>query len=202
MLRRIDPVAATIAQACRGLADAGAVGTMHRPAREPGQQRALDLLLQIEHQIVTIADQYAAESRGFTPGRAVEDLVPPATQRDRDDAIDTAMHGEQRRKSFLGDPVDRDAGTMSPDVVHDRQSMHDVAERRWSDDQHAAHRMRLTRIAADDAACALLAAGRRMTCRCVARRMGRPPSHAASETLLPRRPTRCPIFSPACPCLN
>src|SRR6185312_8253434 len=46
MLRRIDPVAATIAQACRGLADAGAVGTMHRPAREPGQQRALDLLLQ------------------------------------------------------------------------------------------------------------------------------------------------------------
>jgi hypothetical protein len=38
------------------------------------------------------------------------------------------MHGEQRRKSFLGDPVDCDAGTMSPDVVHDRQGMHDVAE--------------------------------------------------------------------------
>ena len=70
MLCRIDPVAVTVAEARRGLADAGAVGTVHRPAREPRQQRALHLLLQIEHQIVTIAGQRAAESRGLAPGRA------------------------------------------------------------------------------------------------------------------------------------
>ena len=50
MLRRIDPVRATIGPARRGLADAGAIGAVHRPAREPRHQRALDLLLQIEHQ--------------------------------------------------------------------------------------------------------------------------------------------------------
>ena len=49
MLRRIDPVAATVGPARRGLADAGAIGPVHRPAREPRQQRAFDLLLQIEH---------------------------------------------------------------------------------------------------------------------------------------------------------
>src|SRR5204863_2092058 len=108
MLYRIDPVAATVAEARRGLAYAGAVGPVHRAAREPRQQRALDLLLQIEHQVVTIAGQREAESRGLAPGRALEHLVTPAAQRDRNDAVDTAMHCKQRRKSFLGDPVDRD----------------------------------------------------------------------------------------------
>ena len=34
--------------------------------------------------------------------------MPPATQRNRNDAVDAAMHDEKRSKSFLGDPVDRD----------------------------------------------------------------------------------------------
>ena len=59
MLRRIDSVAMTVGEACRGLADAGPVGPVDRAARDPRQQRALELLLQIENPVVALACQRA-----------------------------------------------------------------------------------------------------------------------------------------------
>jgi hypothetical protein len=49
---------------------------------------------------------------------------------------------------------------MPADIVHDGQRVHDVAERRWADDQGATHPLRLMRIAARDAKGTLMASVR------------------------------------------
>jgi hypothetical protein len=66
------------------------------------------------------------------------------------------MHRNQRNECFLGDPVDRDARAVPADIVHDGQRMHDVAKRRWADDQGTTHPLRLMRIAARDATATLM----------------------------------------------
>src|SRR6202023_503133 len=53
MLAWWDAVLASISQRRGRLADARAIGPMHRTTRERADQRALDLFLQVQHDVVT-----------------------------------------------------------------------------------------------------------------------------------------------------
>ena len=52
------------------------------------------------------------------------------------DCADPRIQSDQRRKGFLGDPVDRQGGVVGLRVGDQSQRMHDIAERRRTHDQH------------------------------------------------------------------
>ena len=145
------------------------------PAREPRQQRALDLLLQIEHR--DRSDRARARGGKLPASRQVarvESLVAPAPQRDGNDAVARRdACATSAANGFLGDPVDRDAGPMSPD---DRARSASACTMSPSDEGRMIS-ARLIGYASCGSRQAMPpvrdAAGRRMDCRCVARRMGR-----------------------------
>ncbi len=114
-------------------------GPCRGPAREPRQIRALDLLLQVEHGDVGVATQFAPERRGLAPRRRVERMVPPAAERDRNHAPDSAIERDERCEGVLGDPVDRKLRAMLADVGDERERVDDVAQRRRPHDEHSAH---------------------------------------------------------------
>ena len=70
MLPRFDAVGMTIEQRSHRLTHTRPIRTVHRTAREPGDQRAFDLLLQIDDGIVAIARQFVPECADLAPRRA------------------------------------------------------------------------------------------------------------------------------------
>ncbi len=129
MLLRVDAVGVAIKQRGRRLTDGAAMRPVHRPARKPGDQRTLDLLLQIDDRVVTIVDKFASKHFHLAPGRVREHASAPAAQGDGDDAADAAVQAHQRGKRLLGDPVDNQVPAMPVQIMHDRQGVHDVAQR-------------------------------------------------------------------------
>ena len=70
MLPRIDAVGMAVEQRGHRLAHARPIRAVHRAAREPGDQRAFDLLLQIDDRIVAFANEFMAECAKLAPRRA------------------------------------------------------------------------------------------------------------------------------------
>ena len=138
MLIAVDRMMGVVRERGNGLTDARAVGAVPHAARHARDQRALDLFLQIEHGRIFLAPQRSPERREFAPRRNGEGTLPPAAQRDRNDAPDARMELQQRNESGLGDPVDRELGAVCPHVGDDGQRMDDVAERRRAYDEDCA----------------------------------------------------------------
>ena len=98
-----------------------------------------ELLLQIDHRVVALVLELAAKRTELLPRRTRERAVAPAPQRDRDDPAHTPVEPHQRNKRLFDHPVDRDSWTMRMQVVHDRQRVHDITQRRRTNDQSAGH---------------------------------------------------------------
>ena len=141
MLIGVDRVMHVVGERRDGLPDAGAVRAVPHAARHPGDQRPLDLFLQVEHRRVFLAAQRTPERPELAPGRRREEMVPPVSQCDGNDAPDARVQFDQRHESGLGHPVDRQIRTVRPDVGDERERVDDVAERRWAHDQDRAHAM-------------------------------------------------------------
>ncbi len=107
---RVDRVVHVVGERRERLADARAVGAVPRAAREPRDQRALHLLLQIEHRVVArrAADRArnAAISRHVAARTACRRQRRSATGITRRTPGSSATSGGER---LLGDPVDRRA---------------------------------------------------------------------------------------------
>src|SRR5262249_61426245 len=100
MLLRIDAMTMTIEHRDHGLAHAFPIRTVHRSAGERGDERALDLLLKIEHGVVALSRDLAAEAREFAPRRTREKIVAPAPQSDRNRAAHAAIQANEIRERF------------------------------------------------------------------------------------------------------
>src|SRR6516165_1759597 len=70
VLLRIDAIAMAIEECRRALTYARAVRPVHRPAREPRDQRTFDLLLQVDHGVVSLVLELAMKASQLEPGRA------------------------------------------------------------------------------------------------------------------------------------
>src|SRR5207247_296648 len=97
-----------------------------------------ELLLQVDHDIVTRELELAAEGAKLAPGAAHKHAPAPATQSEWNNAAYAAIERDQRSKLLLGNPVDLDTGTMPLEVMHDRQRMHDIPQRRRAYDKRLA----------------------------------------------------------------
>src|SRR5204862_7806180 len=95
-------------------------------------------LLQVDHDIVRRELELAAEDAELAPGAAHKHGPAPAAQREWNDAAYAAIERDQRSELLLGNPVDLDTGTMTLEVVHDRQRMHDIHQRPRAYDQRLA----------------------------------------------------------------
>ena len=116
-----------------------AVRAVARAVRQQCQQRALQLLLQVDDRDITLAPQIVAKGAELAPRRRRERTSAPASQRDRNHAAHARMQRHQRREGLLGDPVDGEFRPVAADVVDQREGVHDVAERRGPDDEDRAH---------------------------------------------------------------
>ena len=112
---------------------------MMPPAREPRDQRTFDLLLQVDHGVVPLVLELAMKASQLEPGRACEDAATPTPQRDGYHTAHAPMHADQIGEWLFDDPVDFRVGAMPVHIVHDRQCMHDVAERRRTNDKDSTH---------------------------------------------------------------
>src|SRR5207244_820084 len=139
MLPRGDAIGMSIRKRGCRFPDAVAIGSVHRPAGKPGDGGAFDLLLQIEHGIVALAAEISAESADFTPRRSRENSSTPAPKSYWDDLAHAVVERHERCKGFFADPVDGKARTVAMQIVHDRQRMNDIAERRRTDNQSTVH---------------------------------------------------------------
>ena len=124
------------------LANVGAVEAMPYALREPGDDGALDLFLQVEDGIVVFQAEGVTERGHVTPRRPRERRVAPAAQCERHDMADPRVHADEVDKAVFGHPVDGEAGAMAGDVRYQGQRIDDIAERAGSDDKDTAHRSR------------------------------------------------------------
>ncbi len=130
MLARFDTVPVAIEQRRHRLVCAGVIRSVHRPLRKPGDQRALDLLLQVDDRIVAFVHEFVPERLHLAPGCARQQPMPPAPQGDGDDTAHAMIQAHQRRERLFGNPVDAQIRAMAAHIVHHRQGMHDIAQRR------------------------------------------------------------------------
>ena len=103
--------------------------------RQPGDQRRLAQTLQVNHRVVTLALQLAQEGApGCARGRT-ERRFTPGPQFTRNDALQARaqQRGQHGRKGFFNHPVDLRIGPRRQNVLHHRQGMHHVTERRQLD---------------------------------------------------------------------
>ena len=165
-----------------------------RPRARRAIERALHLLLQVDDRRRSArarsARRNAVNSRQV-PRR--ERQAAPAPEGDRDHVADARIEPHQRHEAFLGDPVDRKPGAMRRDVAHQRERMHDVAERRGPHDQHRAHRAPSRR-----AACPARARGkgRRIRAACTAAAREPPPWCRECPNRFPCRSSSSPATPP------
>ena len=124
------------------LADVRAVEAVTRALREPGDDGALDLFLQVEDDVVALAAERATECGHVAPRRLREGFMPPAAQRERHDASDPRVQAHQVDKGVFGDPIDGKPGTVAHDIGHEGHRIHDIAERAGPHDENAAHAAR------------------------------------------------------------
>ena len=106
MLARFDTVPVAIEQRRHRLVCAGVIRPVHRPLRKPGDQRALDLLLQVDDRIVAFVHEFVPERLHLAPGGARQQPIPPAPQGDGDDTAHAMIQAHQRRERLFGNPVD------------------------------------------------------------------------------------------------
>ena len=139
MPRRIDPVAMRVEQRHDRLTHAPSIGAVHRPPREPRDQRSLELLLQVDYCVVSLVRELSPERGPLPPRRTRERVVSPAPQSDGNNPAHTPVEPHQRSKRLFGHPVDADPRTMLMQIVDDRHRVHDVAQRRRTNDQGAGH---------------------------------------------------------------
>ena len=140
MLPWIDAVRMAVEERRDRLAHAHPVRAVHRAARKPCDQRAFHLLLKIDDRIVAFANELMPECAELAPGRARKRAMTPAPQCDGYDATHAPVQPHQRGKRLFDDPVDCEPRPVLVKVMHDRQRMDDIAQRRRTDDQRAGHR--------------------------------------------------------------
>jgi hypothetical protein len=128
MLVGVDRMMHVVRERRHGFPDAGAIRAVPHASRHAGNQRALDLLLQVEHRRVLLPAQRAAERSEVTPGRCGEEVMSPVSQRDGNDAPDVGVERDERHETGLGDPVDRELGSVCAHVGNERERMDDVAQ--------------------------------------------------------------------------
>ncbi len=127
-------------ECCYRFADVRAIEAVPHAVREPRDERALDLFLQVQDRVIALLPQRTAKGGHFVPGRPRERRVAPPAQRQRHDAANTWVEAHQVDKGVLGNPVDRKAGTVDGDIGQQRQRIDDVAERTGPHHEDAAHR--------------------------------------------------------------
>ncbi len=135
-----DPVVDVVQQRRQRLPDAVPVEAVASAARDARDDRALHLLLQVENRRVRLAAQRVPERAELAPRLDRGHFRTPAAKRDRDDGADARIEPDERHEGFLRRPVDREVRHVRADVGDQRHRVHDIAQRRWPDDQHAAHR--------------------------------------------------------------
>ena len=120
------------------LADVRRSKPWRRPSRHARDERALDLLLQVEDRVVALARAARGGKRRTRASVARRSgALAPAPKRHRHDAADARVERDQRDEGLLGDPVDRRRRARARRRRDQRQRVHDIAERRRADDEHA-----------------------------------------------------------------
>ena len=158
MLVGIDRVMDVVQQRGDRLADARAVRAVPHAARHARDQRALDLLLQVEHGRVFVASQRIGGTRATSRhvdaanGRCRQWRSATGTMRRT-----PGCSSSKRDESALGDPVDRELRPVRADVGDDRERMDDVAERRGAHDEDRGSRCLAARARRRDGARAAVA---------------------------------------------
>ena len=136
VLVRLDRVMNVVRKRGNRLANAGAVRTVAHAARESRDQRAFDLLLQIENGAVALAAQIVAEARQLPPRRRMQKLVAPSSKRDGHDAANAAIERDERSEALFDHPIDGGPRSMCADIGDERRRMDDVSERRRAHDEN------------------------------------------------------------------
>ncbi len=139
VLVRVDRVMDVVCERRDRLADAGAVGSVSRAAREPRDERTFHLLLQVEHGRVLVATEVGAERGHLAPRRPREQAPAPAAQRDGNHAPHAGIERDERRETLLGNPVHGEPGTLLVHVGDERQRVDDVPKRRGPHDEDRGH---------------------------------------------------------------
>jgi hypothetical protein len=78
--------------------------------RLPGDQRALQQALRVEHDVVRLAADESPEVAQFTPGGQPAEVPAPTSEGDRNDLVDRRMQTGNVGKRLLDTPVNLRSG--------------------------------------------------------------------------------------------
>ncbi len=114
-------------------------GPCPHAARALRDQRALDLLLQVEDGGIVFHAQRAPEPGDLAPGRGGKRRTTPATQRDGNHSPHVRIERDDLGKGLLRNPIHGDLGPVPLHVRNERERVDDVAERGGSNDENGDH---------------------------------------------------------------
>lgn len=92
------------------------------------QQSTFDETLCIENEVVGLALQLVSKCTNFLPGCSLQQCLSPATQRNRDDAVNRWVQARYVFEGFFNEPVNPGIRVSLDQIAGDRKIVDDIAQ--------------------------------------------------------------------------